>query len=185
MGNDKYKEIKGGVKLILQYLNGKPFGLLGASSAYDREVFSRFPKLSQDVDLEDFVLFLRAMLLDRVQLLAEPLIYYRSHEYSASCMTETGPERYRLWSIKHGPSLKGFIQDVIYSCESGYISAREKRKIVKAIYSWTKSIPVLEAWRNTGVLKRTFYLFPLILFRGNRRIIKFAKNNLFKSGFYG
>lgn len=50
---------------------------LGATAAWDRELFDRFGPIPEDCGVEDGVLFFRAALLDGIAFVDEPLIRYR------------------------------------------------------------------------------------------------------------
>lgn len=59
-------------------------GLPGAGFAYRREIFDRFGPLPMDVENEDDQWPVRALLLNGIAIINEPLFYYRTHSQSLS-----------------------------------------------------------------------------------------------------
>lgn len=56
-----------------------PSTLLGATSAWDRRVYSVFGSITGEVTAEDRVIAFRGALLGGIDYIAEPLVYYRMH----------------------------------------------------------------------------------------------------------
>ena len=90
---------------------------LGATAAWDRELFDRFGPIPEDCGVEDGVLFFRAALLDGIAFVDEPLLRYRIGGLSWRTARSPGHNYLygdRIQSLRWGLSnARAFLQDLV------------------------------------------------------------------------
>jgi glycosyltransferase involved in cell wall biosynthesis len=62
----------------------KPVSFYGAAAAYSADIFEKFGDLPQDIRNEDYNLAMRAVLMDGIHYINEPLLSYRKHTENLS-----------------------------------------------------------------------------------------------------
>lgn len=170
---------KGKANAVQEYLDGKPFSLVGAAAAYSRELLHCFPALDENIVSEDFSLCLRALLLSDVLCIEDVLVQYRRHDNNISSVGGSGAERFRVWSVRHAATFRGLYQDLKHLLDTRSLSWFDFARLGIQANAWVRSASILEQWNQAHFLTKLFFLFPGLMLWGSRRHKKFAINNIF------
>lgn len=166
------------VSAIQSYLDGKPFDMVGATAAYTKDL-RNFRILDSNVVAEDFSLCLRALLLNGIVCIKEPLVLYRRHSDNLSNVRGKKGERFRRWSVLHSATFDCFYKDLKHAYELGSLSLLNFAYLGLQAKSWVASAARMEKWNAVSFWCRAFYLSPYLFLIGSRRHKKFVINNIF------
>ena len=169
------------ISVIEDYLNGKPFSLIGATAAYSQELIRSFPKLDDDVISEDVLLCLRSLLLSDILCVDDALVLYRQHDSSISNINGSGAERFVVWSVRYVPTFECFYKDLRRLFGLRLLSLADFIRLGTQTKSWARSAPIMKKWHHASSVTRLLWLFPGLMLCGNRRHKKFAINNIFSA----
>ena len=169
------------LRVVQDYLNGKPFSFVGATAAYSQDLIHNFPALDEDVVSEDFLLCLRSLLASGVLYVEDVLVLYRQHDKNISKVEGSGSERFRVWSIRHASTFSCFYKDLKHLFSLRLLSLVDFARLGIQARLWVKSASLLERWNHASFLTKFFWLFPSLMLCGSRRHKKFAINNIFSA----